>query len=97
MAFDWIWSVGFVGGIAISLVDYRLGIVWFFAFIGTSALYQLHVIAGLLRVQHQHNEWRQKIDWYRFDHDFPDAAERTALKQQMGESSAVATVRKKTR
>ncbi len=75
--------VGFIGGGVITAASNPLyGVAWITGWGLLSVVICLDEITTQLRKQQQHNDWLQKIENYRFDHDHPDAAEISAERER---------------
>lgn len=75
--------VGFIGGGVITAgANPMYGVAWITAWGLLSLVIGVDDITTLLKKQQQHNDWLQKIENYRFDHDHPDAAEITAERER---------------
>lgn len=75
--------VGFIGGgVVIAGAGPLYGLAWIAGWGLLSIVVLLDDVTTQLRKQQQHNDWLQKIENYRFDHDHPDAAEITAEKER---------------
>ena len=74
---------GFFGGGVITVASNPLyGVAWIAAWGLLSVIICLDEITTQLRRQQQHNDWLQKIENYRFDHDHPDADKITAKRER---------------
>lgn len=74
-------AIAVVGAFFLASVNLLLAGGWFFGVFGFVLCLQLEQIADLLRSQKNHNEWLQKIELFRFDHDHPNAAAITAERE----------------
>lgn len=71
---------GFAGGILFGAVDTQAGAAWFSFWVVFGVCHSLDLILAELKRHTEHFVWHSKIESYRFDEDFPDAAAKTAAK-----------------
>ena len=66
--------VGFIGGMFLCLVNPAFGAAWFSMCILVGVLAVLDKIQSLLERQQKHVVWYEKLEAYRFEKQYPDAA-----------------------
>lgn len=86
--------VGVLGGLLIAQVNFVAGVLWFAACVVGGLSFVLDNIAALLKHQKSHYEWFERLEVYRFNKQFPNAAkewkEQELAKQAAKEQPPVA-------